>query len=104
MQDAGHTLAVMELGGADQPVLDEVDIDEQDEREAMARALRNYGTPVDHALADAYESGKELIMHGECHDETSLSEIYIDEDEAETYGIVNDETAESQDTGSGRNE
>lgn len=71
--ESGDRLALMEGGD-----LEDTDFDEQDRREAMAEALRRDDAPESHTLAKAYEDGKEIIMHEECHDKTYLTELYTE--------------------------
>lgn len=71
MRDAGDELIVVELPVPDHPAIDEADI-----RESMADVLRRYQTVADCRLASAFESGGEVRMHGECHDRTSLPELF----------------------------
>lgn len=79
MRDEGSNLVVMEQNVPDHP-----DVDEQDVRKSMADALRRYDEPQNHTLATAYEEGKEIVMHAECHDDTALPDLYPTEEEMES--------------------
>ena len=76
MRDEKHGLTLMET-----PEVEHPEITVEDANEAMSRALRASGSPEDHALADAYEDGQEIVMHSECHDKTSLPEMYVSGEE-----------------------
>lgn len=78
MRDAGHNLVIMEREEPDHP-----DVSIEDASGALADALRREGSPESHMLADAYESGEELIMHEECHDKTAMPSLYATEEEVE---------------------
>lgn len=73
MEDSGDRLVCMETPNPDYP-----GVNEQDAREAMARALRRDDAPESHTLAQAYEDGKEIIMHSRCHDKTELPNLYTE--------------------------
>jgi hypothetical protein len=71
MRDEDETLVVME-----QTVPDHPDVDKQDVRAAMVRALSHEESPENYSLKQAYEDGEEIVMHEECHDKTSLPDMY----------------------------
>lgn len=57
------------------------DFDPEDVGGAIADALRHYGSRADHALADAYERGQTIVLHGDCYGQSHLDDLLWDEAE-----------------------
>lgn len=71
MRDDDANLVLMEQHEIEHP-----EFDRQDANEAIADALRTIGGSENHAIADAYESGEEIKMHEECHEESDMDSLY----------------------------
>lgn len=78
LRDAGHSLITNEQMEPDHP-----DVDKQDAVDAVAQAIRRSGDAKDRMLADVYEGDGNFRVHGDCMEDSVLSDIFEWEDDAD---------------------